>query len=180
MKTFTIADIRSWSPCYDPSRHLPEAWSGNALDILRMEIPVQDKFWVVFREGIISDKTLRLFAVWSYRQTLAWIKDPDPRSVEAANVAERFASGEATEEELLSAASAARPATSASWSAARSATSAAASAAWSVAWSATSAAESASWSVAWSATSASWSAARSEEGSAQLAQLIKLLEDDAR
>lgn len=39
--------------------------------------------------GLITDRICRLFAVWSYRDTLNWIKNPDPRSVEAANVAER-------------------------------------------------------------------------------------------
>ena len=34
---FTIDDIRSWKPCYDPARFLPEGWSGTALDILAVE-----------------------------------------------------------------------------------------------------------------------------------------------
>lgn len=48
MNTFTIDDIRELGPCYDPSRHLPEDWSGDILDILAMShIPVRDRMWVM-------------------------------------------------------------------------------------------------------------------------------------
>jgi hypothetical protein len=99
MKTFTIEDIRSWEPCYDPSKHLPEGWSGTALDILKHgTIPPKDKMWVVCHEGLIDAKTLRLFAVWCARQTEHLLTDE--RSRNAINVAERYAHGQATKEEL--------------------------------------------------------------------------------
>lgn len=63
--------------------------------------------------NFLSDKTCRLFAVWSYRDTLNWVKNPHPDSIFAADVAERFAYGKATQEELS--------ATSAAWSVAWSA-----------------------------------------------------------
>ena len=126
MKTFTIADIRSWSPCYDPNRYLPEDWSGTALDILKhSDIPAQDKFWVVCRESLIDDKTLRLFAVWCARQVEHLLTDE--RSKNAINVAEKYANGDATNEDLTAA-----------WAAARAAARAAASDA---AWDAASAAQ---------------------------------------
>lgn len=94
MKTFTINDIRSWRPCYDPNEHLPENWSGTALDILdHDQIIFTDKLWVICRTRLVSDKLMRLFAVWCYRQTLAWISNPDPRSINAADVAEKYAMG---------------------------------------------------------------------------------------
>lgn len=34
MRVFTIGDIRSWEPCYDPDKYLPEDWAGSALDML--------------------------------------------------------------------------------------------------------------------------------------------------
>jgi hypothetical protein len=102
MKTFTIEDICSWSPCYDPIEHLSEGWSGTALDILRHPtIPPRDKFWVVCREDLIDAKTLRLFAVWCARQAQHLMTDP--HSIAAIDVAEKFANGEATEEELAAA-----------------------------------------------------------------------------
>lgn len=104
MKQFDYKYIKSLDPCYDPIRFIPKDWTGNALDILKLEGPsVEDKFFVVLREGLISDKTLRLFAVWAYRQTLEFVKDPDPRSLKAAEVAEAYALGKATDEELKSA-----------------------------------------------------------------------------
>ena len=36
MKKFTIDDIYSWGPCYDPNKYLPETWKGTALDKLRV------------------------------------------------------------------------------------------------------------------------------------------------
>jgi len=126
MKTFTIADIRSWDPCYDPARYLPEDWEGTVLDILRNdEIPAEDRLWVVLREELIDAKTLRLFAVWCARQVEHLMTDP--RSTAALDVAERFAHGKATQEEV-----------DAAWAAARAAARAAA---WAAAWDAARAAQ---------------------------------------
>lgn len=157
MKRFNYQDIVSWSPCYEPNRYLPENWEGTAVDILKDErIPFRDRLWVVLRTDLISERVMRLFAVWSYRQTLKFIKNPDPRSVEAANVAERFANSEATEAEL-----------SAAWYAARSAARYAARSA------ARSAAESA-------AESTAWYAAESAARSAQRDKLIEMIECEDR
>lgn len=104
MKTFTIDDIRSWNPCYDPNKYLSEDWKGTTEDILNNEsIPFPDRLWVVLRLELVSARTSRLFAIWCYRDTLNWVKNPDPRSIEAANVAELFANGEVTEEQLAKA-----------------------------------------------------------------------------
>ena len=104
----TINDIRSWDPCYDPSEVLPENWQGTALDILRMEeVPAADRLWVVLREECIPARVLRLFAADCARRSLARVENPDPASLAACDVAERFANGQATEEELYAARSAA-------------------------------------------------------------------------
>lgn len=111
LKTFTFADIRSWNPCYDPSKYLRGDWSGTALDILKhKEIPPQDKLWVVCRDSVIDDRTLRLFAVGCARQVQHLMTDE--RSKNALVVSEKFANGEATREELAAASAAA-------WAAAR-------------------------------------------------------------
>ncbi|HUV93083.1 MAG TPA: hypothetical protein VMV80_08350, partial [Anaerolineales bacterium] len=68
-------------------------------------------------------RTARLFAVWCAREALKLVDEPDPRSVEACNVAERYANGEATKEELVAARYAAGYA---AWDAARTAARAAA------------------------------------------------------
>jgi len=135
----TMADIKSLNPCFDPVKKfsVPENWSGTLLDILEdSRISDIDKIWAVTQ--LVDDKTKRLFAVHCAREALKNIKNPDPRISACIEVVERFANGQATEEERSAAESAA-------WSAARSAAwSAAESAAWS-------AAESAARSAAWSA-----------------------------
>jgi hypothetical protein len=90
--------------------------------------------WVALREGVLTDEELRLFAAWSARQVQHLMTDE--RSIKAIEVAERYANGLATDQELAAARSAARDAADAAWSAARSAARDAADAAWSAAWSA--------------------------------------------
>ena len=91
-------------------------------------------------------KQYRLHAVWCARRALARVESPDPRSVEAVDVAERFANGLATKEELTVAREAAMDA---AWDADSVAASDAARAA---AWDAASvAARYAAWDAAWDA-----------------------------
>ena len=71
------------------------------------QIPAVDRIWVVCYEGWIDDKTLRLFAVWCARDALSMVDNPDPRSINACDVAERYANGQATDDELAAAARAA-------------------------------------------------------------------------
>jgi hypothetical protein len=153
MKQITLQEIRELNPCYDPAKFLPEDWTGTVVDILNVEdCPAEDRIWVVLREEFIDAKTLRLFAVWCAREALKLVENPDVRSIEACNVAERYANGEATDEELSAAAWAA----SAAWagSAAR------------AAWAARAG------SAAWAASAArdAWAAS-----AAQIKQLIKML-----
>jgi len=113
----TIQDIRDMDPCYDPGEYLPEDWEGSVIDILNIaDCPAKDRLWVVLREKFIDAKTLRLFAVWCAREALKLIDKPDPRSIAARDVAERYANGEATADELAAARDAAG---AAAWVAAR-------------------------------------------------------------
>ncbi len=203
MKTFTIDDIRSWKPCYDPGRHLPEGWSGTALDILRIEtIPPKDCLWVVCRDGLLSDNIFRLFAVKCARQVQHLMTDP--RSLKALDVAEAFAYGKATQDEVKdawaaarAAADAARAAADAAWAAAdaawaavdaaRAAAWAAADAAWAAAdaaWAADAARAAADAAgeaadAAWAAADAAWAAVDAARA-AQVAQLIKMIEKEEK
>ena len=137
MNTVTINDIRKFSPCYDPTKYLPEDWQGTALDILNVtDCPKVDRLWVVLRNEFFTDKELRLFAVYCARQVQHLMTDE--RSINAINVAEKFANGEATEEELAAAWDAA---SGAAWDAARAAARAAGDAASGAAWDAARAAQ---------------------------------------
>ena len=177
MKKITLQEIRDLEPCYDPAKFLPEDWTGTVLDILNVEkCPAEDRLWVVLREQFIDARTLRLFAVWCAREALKLIKKPDSRSIDACNVAERYANGEATDEELADARDAA-------WAAWAAGAAGAAGDAWAAgaAWAAASAAWAAA-SAAWAAASAAWAAwaawaARAAWAAwdAQIKQLIKML-----
>ncbi len=94
MKKFTKEDILSLGPPFNPSKYFQDNFEGTVIDILQNDrIPFQDRVWMVFHSNVISEKDMRLFAVWSYRQTLQWVKNPDIRSILAADTAENFALG---------------------------------------------------------------------------------------
>lgn len=101
MKTLTYDDIKAFA-CYDPIKHIPLDWKGTILDILDLDgVTAGDRIWVVLQSGVLSDKTLRLFAVACCREIQHLMKDP--RSIRALDVAEAYALGKATEEELMEA-----------------------------------------------------------------------------
>ena len=127
MKTFTNDDLRKFGPCYDPVKYLKDGDTHTILTILdHSEIPFEDKLWVIFRNDFVSDKLMRLFAVWCARQVQHLMTDT--RSIKALDVSESFANGNATKEELYAAWVAAR---AAAWVAA---SDAARAAAWVAAW----------------------------------------------
>ena len=48
MTKFTMADLRSVYPCYDPTKFLPEDWTGTLDDLLVIEdCPAEDRIWIV-------------------------------------------------------------------------------------------------------------------------------------
>ena len=135
-------DGREWALAN--CRDMDHAW-----EVLKPEWLI----WVATRDGVLDDRTLRLFSVWCARQVQHLMTDP--RSVAALDAAERFANGEATADELAAAEAAARAAAgAAAWAGAWAAADAAADAAW-AAWAAAEAA-------AWAAAGAARDAARDE------------------
>ena len=94
----TWADFEKHEPCYSPAEKYGE-WSGTIIDLMqRSDIPDKDKVWAFTRKGIVDDRTLRLFAVKCAREVQHLMSDE--RSIAALDVAERYANGEATDEEL--------------------------------------------------------------------------------
>jgi len=99
MIKLTIQMLKDFKPCYCPTRYLSDDWEGTLVDILKIEeIPELDRIWVA--RHAMNDKGNRLFAVYCAREALKLVPDPDPRSVTACDVAEKFANGDATKEEL--------------------------------------------------------------------------------
>ena len=134
MKTINNELIRSFNPCYDPStKGIPDDETLTVLkwvEKYREEIPETDILWLLLRNEFLSDKQLRLFAVWCAREALKLVENPDQRSIDACDVAERFANGLASKEELAAAARTAEAAAWAAWAADTSALGAARAAAW--------------------------------------------------
>lgn len=126
LRVLTWWDFESFNPCYDPQERYGD-FSGTIIDILKDErIPAKDRIWAATCKGVLDDKTLRLFACKCVREV--WHLLTDERSRKAVEVAERYAVGDATDEELDAAMAAA-------WDAAIAAAWAAAiAAAWDEAW----------------------------------------------
>ncbi len=153
MKT-TLNKIRLHSPCADGWRKLLAHLGKTAADDETVSVKtviesngIEDALWCLRAvEG--RDNEIRLFAVWCARQVQHLMTDS--RSIAAIAVAERFANGEASQEDLAAARDAARAAARA---AARDAARAAARAA------ARDAARAAAWAAAWAAArDAAWDA----------------------
>ena len=165
--------IRKLNPCYDPSEVVKDEneeltvreWVHKYRSLVK---DPSDIVWLLCNEYFMSDKDMRLFAVWNARKALKLIDNSDIISLNACNIAERFANGEATREELTAAKDAA-------WDDARNDTLAATEAA---AWNTTkSAARATARASAWpAARAAAWSAARNNARTAYL----NATKDDAR
>ena len=89
MKKITIPMIRSWWPCYDPTEHLPEKWKGSVINLIDIKtIPLEDRLWVILRNDLVSEKLMRIFAVWCARQVQHLMKDQ--RSLDALDFMEAY------------------------------------------------------------------------------------------
>jgi hypothetical protein len=104
-KTISNEIIRQFQPCYDPSDVIKD--ENEELPIkdwvqkYRNVVPAKDIVWLLLKDEFLSEKDLRLFSVWCAREALKLVENPDERSIEACDVAERYANGEATKEDLL-------------------------------------------------------------------------------
>ena len=161
MKT-TLNKIREHSPCASGWSTLLAHLGKTKADDEPLSITtivesngLDDALWCLRAvEG--HDKEIRLYAVWCARQVQHLMKDP--RSVAALNVAEAYAHGNATADELAAARTAARTAAEAA------ARAAAGDAAWA-------AAEAAAWAAAWAAAE---DAARAAARAAQKRELLRI------
>ena len=131
--------------------------SADALEILALRrIPADERLWAVLREEFIPAPILHEFACRCAEDALSRIDNPDPRSINAIAIKRRWIAGEATDEELAAARTAAWAAQAAAQDAARTAARAAVRVARTAAWAAQAAAQDA----ARTAARATWTAAR--------------------
>lgn len=187
MITVSLNEIRAQSPCDGGWKKVLKSKGGKSAD-MDAQFPLtdilesndlDDALWC-FRCRPEYSNLWRKFAVWAARQVEN--KMTDERSKNALDVAWKHSNGEASDEELRAARSAAWDAASAAWAAAwaawaadwaaaSDAASAAASAARAAAWAAMAADWAADWAAAMAARAAAWAAARD----AQKAKLIEIL-----
>lgn len=163
MITTTLNDIRAHHPCADGwsklLKHLgktaPDSEPLSLLTILESN-GLDDTLWCL-RAVPGYDREFRLYAVWCARQVQHLMTDQ--RSLDVLDVAERYANGQATDEELQ----AARNAAGAAW--------AAGDPDWAAAGAAAGAAD-------WDTGATAWAArATRDAGDAQRIELIRLIEE---
>jgi hypothetical protein len=152
----TVAEFcRLHRACCDGRRWAIETGEPGMAELwARDDIKPAWRIWIATRPGVLTDRELRLFACWCCRNQV-WHLLTDERSRHAVEVAELYAEGKATSDELAAAEDAA-------WGAERAA-------AWAAAWAAEDAAWAAAWAAeaaAWAAEAAAWAAARAAEDAA--------------
>ena len=164
----TLNLIRAQSPCANGWKklltHLGKTEADDeplALLTVLESNDLEDALWTL-RCVPNCDRDARLFAVWCARQVQHLMTNQ--QSLDALDVAERFANGEATDKERA----AARDAASALASVAASAHAAAIAAAWAAA---EAAAGAATWAAAWAAAGAAAGAAARESQKAMFIQM---------
>lgn len=119
MKTVTMKDIRSWFPCHDPNKFLPEDWSGTILDALEDErIPTQHILWCLSKDVLIDQGIGRRFAAWCAAEALFITNFTDKRSWAAIEAAINFSNGLIGDVARDAAWAAANTASAAAWDAA--------------------------------------------------------------
>jgi hypothetical protein len=107
--------IEQFDPCcWDPAKYITDETEELSVkdwvEKYRGIIPDREIVWILLRKEFMSERNLRLFATWCAREALKLIKNPDPRALSACDIAEEFANGKVTKEELLAAFNAARDA----------------------------------------------------------------------
>ena len=175
MITTTLKRIRDHHPCADGwtklLKHLGKTQADDEplqfSEILRIN-GLDDALWCCRAEPQYA-KEWRLYAVWCARRVQHLMADP--RSVASLDVADRYANGKATADELAAARNAAwNAARNAAWDAARNA---AWDAAWDAAWAA---ARNAAWNAAWDAAwNAAWDAAWNAAWAAQSREFLRVV-----
>jgi hypothetical protein len=168
----TLNKIRAHSPCVKAWRKLLKHLGKTEADDDRLSIKTVfesngiDDAWWCLRAVEGHDREIRLYGVWCARNVQHLMTDP--RSINALDVAARYAKGMATIDELTAARAAAGAAAGdAAWAAAGDAAGAAAGdAAWAAAWAAAGAAARDAGAAARDAGAAARAAARAAAGAA--------------
>ena len=107
LKQLNIESILAWKPCYHPSKHLPENWTGTIINLLdNKDIPHGDRIWLATKYLPLRD--IQEFAIWCARQAFkSKGVEVNKASRNAIDVAESYLYGNASLDELIEAKNAA-------------------------------------------------------------------------
>ena len=107
LKQLNIESILAWKPCYHPSRHLPENWTGTIINLLdNKDIPHADRIWLATKYLPLRD--IQEFTIWCARQAFkSKGVEVNKASRNAVDVAELYLCGNASLDELIEAKNAA-------------------------------------------------------------------------
>ena len=108
MKKITLDLINSFDPCYDPadvgvSKEMKLTPKQFIKEFKNKVKDKEDIIWLLCRNEFISEKNLRLFAVWCAREALKLIENPDLKSINACDIAEKYANKQCSAKELAAA-----------------------------------------------------------------------------
>ena len=175
--TTTLNRIKVYSPCSNGWRKLLKYLGKTVADDESLPFSVildsnglKDALWCC-RTAPEHNRVWRLYAVWCARQVQHLMTDQ--RSLNALDVAERHANGQATDKELSVAWAAAKDA----WITGDAARETAQAAAWAAGDAVGAAAWAAAWAVAWAAARVTGDAARETAEAAQAAKFREMVSD---
>ena len=98
--------LRAANACYSDKQIeqlVPKAGLSAIEVAAKTDVPIADRIWCLTKAAGMSEKDQRLFACRCARRALSRVAKPDQRSLRAVEVAERYAEGTATKEELAAA-----------------------------------------------------------------------------
>jgi hypothetical protein len=96
--------IKKFMPWYNPSKYITDKderltvkeWVKKYQDI----IPSEDILFLLLRKEFMSERDLRVFAIWCAKKALGLVKNPDKRSIKAYNIIERYTNGQTTTDKV--------------------------------------------------------------------------------
>ena len=104
MRTVTVDEFVKLITWYDYPRERIEELSGGkpmtALDVLRLDIPDQDRLYAVLREEFIDTEILHEFACWCAEEALKLMPKKYPHCIAAIDAKRAWIRGEISDRQL--------------------------------------------------------------------------------
>ena len=102
MKTYSVRELSAVHESFDFSIFLGTQWTGTLVDFLQVST-IFDIIKIKVATHFIDDENNRLFAVWCARKAIASIGFYQSSLSDALNIAESYAKGSASQQEVIDA-----------------------------------------------------------------------------